>query len=138
MSSGSHLNISKYFEYFLIFQVVECTLGGARRALDQVIAQSTATTSTQPTPLMHTMHTMHSTTCTAHHAPCTMHSTTCTLHSTHLHTPPPSKPSTQQPLPQLLFLPCNAMACIDTLNPAPKPFQFHPKPYSCLECQHKC
>ena len=81
----------------------------------------------------HTTHTSH-----AHHAPSTMHSTPCTLPSTHLHTPPPSKPSTQPPLPQLLFLPCNAMACIATLNPAPKPFQFRPKPYSCLECRHKC
>ena len=124
MSSGSYLNISKYFEHFLIFQVVECTLGGAGRALDQVIAQSTATTSTQPTPLMHTKH----------HAPCTVaHFALLTLP-----TPPPSKPSTQPPLPQLLFLPCNAMACIATLNPAPKPFQFRPKPYSCLECRHKC
>ena len=35
MSSGSYLNISKYFEHFLIFQVVGCTLGGARRALDR-------------------------------------------------------------------------------------------------------
>ena len=35
VSSGSYLNISKYFEYFLIFQVVECTLGGAGRAIDQ-------------------------------------------------------------------------------------------------------
>ena len=126
MSSGSYLNISKYFEYFLIFQVVECTLGGAGRALDQVIAQSTATTSTQATPLMHTRHNAQHTMHTSLYSHCT------------LHTPPPSKPSTQPPLPQLLFLPCNAMACIATLNPAPKPFQFHPKPYSCLECQHKC
>ena len=119
VSPGSYLNISKYFEYFLIFQVVECTLGGAGRALDQVIAQSTATTSTQPTPLMHTMHhAQHN----MHHVP--MHSTPCTLHSTHLHTPPPSKPSTQPPLPELLFLPCNAMACIDTLNPPQSPKTF--------------
>ena len=61
VSSWSYLNISKYFEYFLIFQVVECTLGGAGRALDQVIAQSTATTSTEPTPLMHTKHHAHHT-----------------------------------------------------------------------------
>ena len=130
VSSGSYSNILRYFEYFLIFQVVECTLGGAGRALDQVIAQSTATTSTQPTPLMHTKHHAHY----AYYA----HQAPCTLPSTHMPTPPPSKPSTQPPLPQLLFLPCNAMACIATLNPAPKPFQFHPKPYSCLECRHKC
>ena len=112
VSPGSYLNISKYFEYFLIFQVAECTLGGAGRALDQVIAQSTATTSTQPTPLMHTKH-------LAQH---TMH--TSLYSHAQLHTPPPSKPSTQPPLPQLLFLPCNAMACIDTLNPPQSPKTF--------------
>ena len=133
VSPGSYLNISKYFEYFFIFQVVECTLGGAGRALDQVIAQSTATTSTQPTPLMHTMHQAPCTPSTKHHAQHNMH--TSLYSHAQLHTPPPSKPSTQPPLPQLLFLPGNAMVCIATLNPAPKPFQFHPKPYSCLECQ---
>ena len=77
----------------------------------------------------HTTHTSH-----AHQAPCTAHLAPCTAQHAHF----TSKPSTQPPLPQLLFLPCNAMACIDTLNPAPKPFQFHPNPYICLECQYKC
>ena len=125
VSPGSYLNISKYFEYFLIFQVVECTLGGAGRALDQVIAQSTATTSTQPTPLMHTKH---QAPCTAHHAHFTL--LTCTVaHPTTIQTVHTATTSTA-PVPSMQ---CNAMACIATLNPAPKSFQFHPKPYSCLE-----
>ena len=87
VSCRSYLDIFKYFEYFLIFQVVECTLGGAGRALDQVIAQSTATTSTQPTPLMHTMH---QAPCTAHHAhfpllTCTPHHHPNRPHSHHFH-----------------------------------------------------
>ena len=110
MSSGSYLNISKYFEYFLIFQVVECTLGGAGRALDQVIAQSTATTSTQPTPLMHTKH----------HAQHTKH----TFPSTHM---PIAHPTTIQTVHRVTTstAPVPPMQCNGVhrhLEPSPKTF----------------
>ena len=114
VSSGSYLNISKYFEYFLIFQVVECTLGGAGRALDQVIAQSTATTSTQPTPLMHTKHHAHYA-YYAHQAPCTLH-TTHIAHPTTIQTVHTATTSTA-PVPPMQ---CNGVH--RHLEPSPKTF----------------
>ena len=114
MSSGSYLNISKYFEHFLIFQVVECTLGGARRALDQVIAQSTATTSTQPTPLMHTKHhALHN----MHHAQHTMHTSLYSpAHPTTIQTVHTATTSTA-PVPPMQ---CNGVH--RHLEPSPKTF----------------
>ena len=114
VNSGPYLNISKYFEYFLIFQVVECTLGGAGRALDQVIAQSTATTSTQPTPLMHTKH----------HAQHTMHLAQHTMH-TSLYSP--AHPTTIQTVHTATTstAPVPSMQCNGVhrhLEPSPKIF----------------
>ena len=117
MSPGSYLNISKYFEYFLIFQVVECTLGGAGRALDQVIAQSTATTSTQPTPLMHTMHQAQHTMHTKHHAQHTMHTSLYSpAHPTTIQTVHTATTSTA-PVPPMQ---CNGVH--RHLEPSPKTF----------------
>ena len=117
VSSGSHLNISKYFEYFLIFQMVECTLGGAGRALDQVIAQSTATTSTQPTPLMYTMHHAQCTPYTKHHAQHTMHTSLYShAHPTTIQTVHTATTSTA-PVPPMQ---CNGVH--RHLEPSPKIF----------------